>query len=344
MKNKIMKFLEKPKVVIPLTLLIALVLGFFVYKFVGYGPKDELGNLVPNVPVDQIKDGQVVDLAFPKSGRVNAVSVKTGDVVKKGQVLANLDFADVRGALDIAHANYQKVLNGATGTDIDVAKATVASAQTALDQIKLQQGISVANAKKNLLNSGFVVTTNDNLSSQLPPIITGTYLYDTEGIMTITTYASSGGSSFKTSGLVDAIGMESTEIPQPIGDTGLFIKFSNPSDRTIWTLDIPNTESPGYTANLNAYQAAQATETQMIANATATLSQAQSALALKQASARPEDVAAAAGALSAAQGAYDNDFIYAPADGVITVVNLNVGAIAGANQRVISMITKTITN
>jgi len=78
----------------------------------------------------------------------------------------------------------------------------------------------------------------------------------------------------------------------------------------------------------------------MIDVAQATLDQANSALALKVANARPEDVAAAMGSLRVAQGTYDNNFIYAPADGIITAVNLAVGEIAVANQRMISMIVK----
>ena len=57
----------------------------------------------------------------------------------------------------------------------------------------------------------------------------------------------------------------------------------------------------------------------------------------KVSNARPEDVASATGALQVAQGAYDNDFIYAPADGLVTSVNISVGEIASANSRVISL-------
>ena len=325
--------------------LVLIIVGYLIFR--SKNPAEEtitvkLGNFENLVSVSgKVVASDNVDLGFKTGGRVEHINFLVGQTVKKGQAIANLDSADVKGSLDVAQANYNKVLNGATSTDIDVAKASVASAQTALDQTKLQQDTLVKNAKKNLLNSGFVVTTTDNLSNQNPPVITGTYLLGTEGQIIITPYASSGGTSFKTTGLIETTGMESIEVPQPIGNTGLYIKFSNLYDRTVWTLNIPNTESPSYTQNLNAYQAALATETQMVANATALLTQAQSALTQKQASARPEDVAAARGALSAAQGAYDNDFIYAPADGVVTVVNLNVGAIAQANQRVISMIIKT---
>ena len=195
----------------------------------------------------------------------------------------------------------------------------------------------VKNAKKNLLNSGFIVTTEDQQSTQIPPIISGTYLKDAEGQIVMTEYGSSGGTSFQTSGLINTTGIVSTEIPQPIGDTGLFIKFYNTSDRTKWIINIPNKQSSNYLANSNAYQAAVLAETQAIANATAILNQAESALTLKQESARPEDVSSAYGSLLIAKGNYDDKFIYAPFDGVITKMDAKVGEIASPNISLITM-------
>ena len=278
-----------------------------------------------------------VDLGFKSGGRVEHINFSVGQNVKKGQAIANLDSADVRGSLEVSKANYEKVLNGATNTDIDVAKAQVTTAQTALDQIKMGQDILVKNAKKDLLNSGFIATTNDQLSTQTPPIISGTYLKEAEGQITITPYSSSGGTSFQTSGLIDTTGMASTEIPQPIGDTGLYIKFSNTLNETKWIANIPNKQSPNYLNNLNAYQTALSNQTQAVANAEAALNQAKYSLLQKQASARPEDVAAAYGQLLIAEGAYNDKFIFAPFDGVITKMDAKVGEIASPNVSLITM-------
>ena len=278
-----------------------------------------------------------VDLGFKSGGLIAHTYFQVGQSVKKDQIIASLDSADVAGSLEIAKANYQKVLNGATNADIEVAKAQKNTAQVALDQIKIQQDVLVKNAKKNLLNSGFIVTTEDQQSTQIPPIISGTYLKDAEGQIVMTEYGSSGGTSFQTSGLINTTGIVSTEIPQPIGDTGLFIKFYNTSDRTKWIINIPNKQSSNYLANSNAYQAAVLAETQAIANATAILNQAESALTLKQESARPEDVSSAYGSLLIAKGNYDDKFIYAPFDGVITKMDAKVGEIASPNISLITM-------
>ncbi|MEI7810691.1 MAG: hypothetical protein WCI41_04040, partial [bacterium] len=87
MKNKIIKILEKPKVIIPTILAIALVVGFFVYKFVGLTPKvaidfqDINNSSVASDSFQNFKDGEQVNLAFPKGGRVNEVNIKAGDFV-----------------------------------------------------------------------------------------------------------------------------------------------------------------------------------------------------------------------------------------------------------------------
>ena len=343
MKNKIIKFLESPKIIIPTVFLIFAVASFFVYKFVGYGPKNEIGNQVSNNSVDQVKDGQVVDLAFPKSGRVSVVSVKPGDLIKKGQMLASLDSTDVRGALEIAKANYQKIINGATSTDIDVAKAGVKTAQVNLDTVTKQQSLAVESAYRNLLNSSPEAVPLGAVDNYVAPIISGNFTLDKEGDINIDMYNTGSGSSFVASGILEkSDAVNSSITPQPIGNSGLYIKFLPTTSTNIsnWVISIPNKKAPNYISNYNAYQSALESQKRLVAIAETSLNQANSVLLQKISNARPEDVAAATGALTVAQGAYNNDFIYAPADGLVTVVNLSVGEIAPANGRAISIITK----
>ncbi len=348
MKNKIIKILERPQVVISIALVIVLIVGFILYKNVGIPPKIILNNSVdsstPNGNSQEFKDGDVIDLAFPKSGRVNEVDVITGDMVKKGQVLASLDSTDALGALQIAKANYQKILNGATGADIDVLKTGVATAKINLEDVKKQQELAVKISYDNLLNSTPEAVPNDGTSDYTAPIISGNYNLGKEGIIKIHLYQSSGGISFITSGLIDGdIGIVNTTIAQPIGNSGLYIKFldNNGFDVTDWDINIPNKKAANYLANYNAYQSALETKSRLVGLAQASLDQANSALTQKQASARPEDVASALGTLQVAQGAYDNDFIYATTDGVVSVVNINPGEIITPNQKAISLIVKT---
>jgi multidrug resistance efflux pump len=282
--------------------------------------------------------------------------VKVGDTVKKGDVLASLDAIDAqgmvnqaRGALAVAQANYEKILNGATGPDIDVLKAAVVRAQNNYDKTKETQEVIVKNAYFNLLNSTVQAFPANETSDYTAPVISGTYNLGKEGTINLRFYDSKGGVTFVASGMATGTGQINMINEQPIADSGLYIKFVG--DKTIqyenWTITLPNKKAPNYLANYNAYQSALRVKEQMVADAGAALDQAKSVLAAKQAAARPEDISiakagveAASGALRIAEGAYNNNFIFAPEDGVVTVLNIKAGEIAVMNQRIISMVVK----
>jgi HlyD family secretion protein len=286
-----------------------------------------------------------VTLGFLSSGRIKSVLVKTGDEIKKGSLLATLDAGNAVGALsqakaayDIAQANYQKVINGATGPTIDVAKVAVNSAQVNLEGTIKQQAVLVENAHKNLLNSTPEALPYDNANDYTAPTISGSYNKDLEGQIILSIYASGGlsGYSFTTQGIVNATGAVTESAPEPIGDSGLFIKFPNTTiNVTKWVINIPNTKATNYITNNNAYQLALQTQAQAIATAQATLDQAKVSLSALVSAARPEDIATAqaqienaSGALQIANATYNNTTILAPGDGTITAVYITVGQIA----------------
>lgn len=340
--KKIIKILERPLAVLPAVFVISIIAGYFIYQNTGLPPVIDKNSLDGDTfSSGNQKEGEEIDLAFLKSGKVEKVFVKTGDMAKKGELLANLDYSDVKGALDIARANYEKIVNGTASPDIKVARTATVAAQTALDQIKTQQDLLVANAYKNLLNTGLSAVPETISSTETPPAISGMYSKGKEGRILLTVSSSGAdGEYFVASGLADAVGKVSNTVPQPIGDTGLFIKFPSITSNTNWIIDIPNKQSSQYLQVYNSYEAALSARDQSVANAEAALDQANSILAQKLAEARPEDVAAALGAVQVAESAYNNAFIYAPADGIITAVNISEGEIAGANQKAIILITR----
>jgi len=341
MIKKFMSFSRKKKIVVAVGAIVLLFVLFSIFKNGKVQMETvtvKVGDFIKKVTVSgKVVPASSVDLGFKTGGRVARVYFSVGDVAKKGQILVGLDSADAKGALDVAKANYEKVLNGATITDIDVVRSAADAAKIALDQAKIEQDLAVANARRGLLNSGFMAVSDSQFSSDTAPTISGTYLKDTEGQIVIEEYSSSGGSSFKTSGLVTAYGIISITTPQPIGDTGLYIKYASTNNSTKWIVNIPNIESAGYLASYNAYQAALSTRTQVVANAEAALSQANSALTLKQSSARPEDVAAAQGAVTSAEGAYNDKFVISPFDGVITRMDAKPGEVVSPNASEVSM-------
>ena len=89
-----------------------------------------------------IQSHQTTDLSFGQSGTVKSINVKVGDKVKAGDVLAELDTADLQLQLQSAEvnlknaqANLAKTQTPNTELDIANAKAQLASAQAAYDKL-----------------------------------------------------------------------------------------------------------------------------------------------------------------------------------------------------------------
>lgn len=313
-------------------------------------------DITQGVNVDgTVVSAQDLSLAFEQGGMVTQVAVKAGDTVKKGQVLVSLDnkssaaaVNQAKAALDAASANYEKILNGATGADINVAKSAVSSAQTALDNAQknqtatiAQQKLAVSNALLALTNSALAATPGTNNLSSQNPVITGTYTGSEQGQYKISLYSTGSGLHFNFSGLESGSGEVTPGVPTALGNLGLFIQFSSGqvSANDNWTVNIPNTKAANYLVNLNAYNAALQTQNQALTgaqaavdSASAALNQAQSALQLKETAARPEDIAsakaqieAAEAQLQTAQNTYGKASLISPIDGLVTNVSVKVG-------------------
>ena len=186
--KKILNIIHRPKIFIPSIILVAIAILVGFYNYVGQKP-------VVVLPTDTSMQtyssngsyADSVDLAFPKVGRVAAVSVKVGDTVKKGDVIASLDANDALGAI-----------NQAKGA-LELARAQYASLDVQYMNAKNQQDTLVANARRTLLSSGLVAIANNTdknntyaIDNNQVPIITGTYSCDKEGPYEINPYSSAG--------------------------------------------------------------------------------------------------------------------------------------------------------
>ena len=359
MKQSFITFIHKPKQVITVSLVLALAIGIFgyvrihqapTYQFVTAGPGTIQGSDATTV--------RNLSLGFLTGGRIKTVAVKVGDSVTAGEVLSTIDAGNALGAVaqakaayETAQANQQKVINGATGATIDVAKAAVNTAQVNLDQATKQQTLLVANAKRTYLNST-ITAKSTSPTTLTPPTITGTYTGDAEGsiLLTVDQGGSTSGGYFSLSGLVTATGDISTTNAQPLSTTGLSIQFPtlSPYVGSIWEIDVPNTNAPNYLANNNAYQTALATHDQVVDGAQATLDAAKTALTATVTAARPEDIASAQaqvdsayGALEIAQASYNNTIITAPTDGTVTAISIAPGQIATPNTSALTLVAHT---
>jgi HlyD family secretion protein len=293
--------------------------------------------------------GQVVsntdlNLSFNTNGVVKSIKVKVGDKVKVGQVLANLDqssesaaLTSAQGSLLGAKARLKRIIEGASNEEIALFEIT-------LEQTKLTQKVIVDNAYQNLLNSTPEAVPEDGTSDYTSPTISGTYVLGKEGQINLSMYYSSGGRSFSLSGLVDGTGSVDTITPQPLGNSGLYIKFSSESDSDIsdWVIEIPNKKASDYLSNYNAYQSA-------VSQAKFAIDQRTAELALKKAEARASDIDLANADILSAQGQveqvlarYNNTRITAPVDGTITSIDIKLGELASALSKV--MVLQDVTN
>ncbi len=303
-----------------IVLLIVVVVSIFL--FIQYKPK-AVPKPVYTVSAQDVRQtviatgtvtsGTDVSLSFKNSGILRTLNVKVGDKVKVGQILAKLDDADAKASVSqansqllVARAAYRKIVNGASGPDIDVSKANVTSATTTLSNaqtnlkdvtaaqdvlvqnskntlaqartnltlVKNQQDQFVKNALAVLLNSGLVAvpaTTTDSLA----PVVTGTYTGPTQGgEYTISTYRSG---YYHVSGLNTVDDRVTLNVPLAIGQ-GLYVTFDSFSLNDTWTITVPNTFSSGYTANNNTYQSALQTQTQALSSAQTAIDNATDAL------------------------------------------------------------------
>ena len=355
MKNSFVRFIHQPKLVAIVAIVIAVIIGIFGYLHIHRAPSYTFVTAGPGtITSANANNASDLMLGFLTGGRIASVSVKAGDSVREGEVLATVDAGTAAGAVtqakaayEAAQANYQKVVNGATGTAIDVAKAAVNTAQVNLDQTTKQQALIVANAQSALLNSTIVAKAT-NETTLTAPTISGTYSDDAQGVIMISILqGGTNGAYFNLSGIASGTGDVSATVAQPLGTTGLSILFPSvsPYVGSTWEIDIPNTNAPNYLANYNTYQSALTTQTQTIATAQAALDQANASLTQLAAAARPEDIAAAQaqedsaeGTLQVAEAAYNNTIITAPGNGTVTAVSIAVGQIASPNAPAIELL------
>jgi len=326
MKNKFVKIISKPKLVIPVFAVIGIICVVFGYNRIGKAPVVNINSVAKDQNI--IASGSNIDLSFPKSGRVAQVLISNGEIVHKGEVLAKLSAPDSEGAV-----------NQAKGA-LELAEAQYASLNSQYASTKKQQDTIVQNAYNTLLSSGLEATPDRQ--DKNAPIISGAYTCGKEGSYEIAPYPSSDsdtGYSFNYSGLESGIAGVKYDSSVSLGKCGLQVKFTNGNTinpNTKWTINIPNTKSAGYIANKNAYDLAVENRDKILSDLSFNIGTDSNTSVAKA------QVNAARGAYEAALGSYSNNVIISPADGTINFIdeNLKVGQSVNPNKTVISITTK----
>ena len=360
MKEKL-SFLKKKRYIFSIVAVVLIVGGYFVffrhstvYQFITVknGSIDEsvsiTGNSTPN---------QSVSLAFGSSGVISHAYAELGKKVSTGQILAELNTSDLiaqlhqaQSAYLIAQTSYDKLVNGATTTDIEVAKVSLNNAKNSYNNIVNQQKVLVDNALSSMLNSGIVAKpTVSGVSTTDLPIISGTYtgteVEEGDYIITVTMVGS--GASFTVSGLEKGSGLVGT-VAVPLGTRGLYLQFPNNNitsyGNSTWTVSIPNKQSSTYLTYYNAYQSALQNQSNAIATAQGAIDTAQASLDQKQAVPRSEDLAIAKAQIGEAQAniesiksRLENAQIIAPINGTITQFDAKIGQLASPSMPLVSI-------
>jgi len=160
---------KKTKIIFIILVVIAALSVFFIV-----GKKDkteyttaavERGRLTQTVSeVGTVKASQEIELGFLQSGKIGKILARIGDKVKENQVLAELDYSsfsikeqEAQANLDVANANLNKLLSGATAGEIavsaaqvDQAKATYLANLEELDKIEKTVAEDISQAEKSL--------------------------------------------------------------------------------------------------------------------------------------------------------------------------------------------------
>ncbi|MCX6751864.1 MAG: efflux RND transporter periplasmic adaptor subunit [Candidatus Nomurabacteria bacterium] len=298
------------------------------------------GTIVSSVTASgQVESSNQIDLKTRATGQIVYVGAKAGDIVKKGKTLFSLDARDAQQAvrnaqtsLETAKLDLEKFQQPPDSVAVLVIKKAIADAEAS----KLDAEKAITDAYRALLNTSVVASPVNSSDTQTAPTISGTYIKDKEVVITISVYQTGNGAYFNATsvpvGVVSGSGNVTTVTPQPIGDSGLYIKFATASsNQSNWIITLPNKSATTYNANYTTYQ--DAIDNQKKVDDTADLTIAQNNKSLNDLY-QPDALTLRTKQLAVkqAQDTLSNDqivlsdyYVIAPFDGIIASVTGKVG-------------------
>lgn len=154
--------------------IILIIIGYYVVKSFLKSPtegyiteKITLGEVIQEVSeTGSVRATENISLGFKTIGKVGKINVATGDDVKKGDILAELDTAQAysqlqsaRAALEEANTQYNKLINGLTKEDIKTYQDAVDSASHDL-QSKYDDALNTLNDAYIKIYNAYTVVTS----------------------------------------------------------------------------------------------------------------------------------------------------------------------------------------
>jgi len=141
--------MQKKKILIAIGIFLLLGLGIYKGFFEEKKPTFELvevvrGNIVEEISeTGRVSRGEEISLSFENSGKIETIYVKVGDLIRTGGILAKLDTSQLKIQLQEAQANFEiaeaeldKLLAGATTEEIKIAETEVKNSEISLEIAK----------------------------------------------------------------------------------------------------------------------------------------------------------------------------------------------------------------
>jgi HlyD family secretion protein len=349
---------KKRNIWLLIVLILVVGIGYFIFK-----PKNNIGSIQAGFVTKQdlketvLATGQVVSetdlsLSFQSSGVVSKISVKEGDKVYQGQVLASLNQASAlatltsaEGSLAQAQANYNKLINGATQNDIQVLQNAYDLANVNLNNTYSSTLNVLNDAYTKIYNSYNVVISlqNDYFSSS-----------DQEGIKVSEARWDISTNAEKAKTYLDTAIKSSLNSDIDLAVSQMLVSLNNvfndlkiireQCDRGVYYYTIPSTDKTAIDSQktiINTTITGVINSRSSIASYKVSLKTAENNLSARQAQPRQEDIDLAKGQVLSAQGQVDsaqailnNMIVVAPSAGTITKVDVKVGEQATASKEV----------
>ncbi len=314
-----------------------------------------------------VESNNQATLSSEVGGVVGAVFVSIGQNVLMGDPLIELNKSDAllrlqeaNSLLRIQEARLEEMKSGALEGQIRIAEIAFKNAEDNLEKTIEDSEETIQSALRNLLNNDLQaylgderirIKEDDTITS---PTISGVYNGE-KGEYRLSLYGSltQSGYSFRYEGPNNesGVGSVSTLVPQPLGDSGLYILFPEgfASYRDLeWVIPIPNKRGVGYLTVKDAYDNALRNQEPAIEQAEKALQQAENELILLESGTRKEQISAqeaqvnqARIGVSSAESYLEKHTVRAPFSGTVSMVSVNVGQNVGAGQQMINLINES---
>ena len=364
---KIPKFLKnlfagkhgKRNIWITAILIVIIIVGYFIF-----GGKNNMNSIQTGLVTKQnlqetvLSTGQVVSetdlsLSFQSSGIVRRISVKEGDKVSQGQVLASLDqssalatLTSAKGALAQAEANYEKLLAGATQQSIKTVQDSVNSARQDLTNEYSGAINTLNNAHTSIFNAYSVIISiqNSYFSTQDQPgiVVTNARSDANSSMQNSESYLNTAEKSMLPADIETAVAQMTLALNNIYDDLNI---IRAQCDQGIYYSKVVAADKASLDAQKTATNTALVSVTalkQDIASLKLVLQKAEDQLNVTIAPPTSADVDLAKAQILSAQGQVDsaqvvvnNSVIVAPLPGIVTQVDIKVGEQATSSKEVI---------